>query len=280
MENNPFITLCLRIQFFTRCGKSFFNVVDLFMLSLTCKSLNELFPKNILENKKSDLNGKYKLNGSEAARFGYFKLVDYIYKNGMLNYFKSESIDLTFVPYSNEDEEQQLLMIREHYDKKHFYLSKYCIKNGNLKLLKWLKENEYLCNKNLYHYAAEFGNIDILKWLKEINYPKRDDVCTVAARCGHLEALQWIIENGEKLPDDICDFIGNSGNIELLKWAIGKNCSLSTWICAYAARNGHLEFIKYARKNNCPWDIYTSNNALLSGNHEILKWLKENGCPY
>ena len=53
--------------------------------------------------------------------------------------------------------------------------------------------------------AAKEGNMDILKWLKENGYNWEPGTCAAAAREGHLEALKWLRENG-------CEWDRNSMN--------------------------------------------------------------------
>jgi len=45
---------------------------------------------------------------------------------------------------------------------------------------------------SLCKWAALQGQLEILKWLRENDFPWDEKTCTRAVRGGHLEVLQWL----------------------------------------------------------------------------------------
>ena len=127
---------------------------------------------------------------------------------------------------------------------------------GQLKVLKWLRENSCPWNESTCAAAcaaaAMGGHLGVLKWLRENNLPWSAATCAAAARCGQLHMLQWLRANG---------------------------CPWELNTCKYAAEGGHLQVLQWARTNGCPWDKTTSESARDGGHPAVLKWLRENGCP-
>ena len=71
---------------------------------------------------------------------------------------------------------------------------------GQLKVLKWLRENSCPWNESTCAAAcaaaAMGGHLGVLKWLRENNLPWSAATCAAAARCGQLHMLQWLRANG------------------------------------------------------------------------------------
>ena len=45
-------------------------------------------------------------------------------------------------------------------------------------------------------WAAGEGQLEILKWLRENDFPWDEETCAAAALNGHLEVMQWMRANG------------------------------------------------------------------------------------
>src|SRR5947208_4294656 len=53
--------------------------------------------------------------------------------------------------------------------------------NGNLDIIKWLKQNGYIWNEETYAYAASGNQLEIIKWAKLNGCPWDENTCKVAA---------------------------------------------------------------------------------------------------
>ena len=67
--------------------------------------------------------------------------------------------------------------------------------------------------------AAGEGQLEILKWLREYDFPWDAGTCTNAALRGHLEVLQWARANGCPWDHRTCANAAEGGHFELLSWA-------------------------------------------------------------
>ena len=102
------------------------------------------------------------------------------------------------------------------------------------------------------HIAAQRGNIRLLKYLRENGCHWNEYTCSHAARNGHLEVLKWARQNGCPWSEYTCFQAAENGHLEVLKWARENGCPWNEYTCFGAAENGHLEVLKWARKNGCP----------------------------
>jgi len=128
--------------------------------------------------------------------------------------------------------------------------------------------------------AAADGNLDLLKQLRESGYSWDEWTCALAAQKGHIEILQWARTNGCPWNKWTCVKAAWTGHLEILQWARKNGCPWDKWTCAYAAHHGHLEILQWARTNGCPWDEDTCSNAAWAGRLDILHWAIANGCDH
>jgi hypothetical protein len=68
--------------------------------------------------------------------------------------------------------------------------------------------------------AAEQGNLEVLKWLRENASDCDEEACAFAAGRGHLEVLKWLRSNGCKWDWHVCSFASETGQLKVLKWAL------------------------------------------------------------
>ena len=66
---------------------------------------------------------------------------------------------------------------------------------GQLEILKWLRENDFPWNKCTCRYAVNGWHLEVLQWARESGCPWDEKTCAHAALGGHLEVLQWAHEN-------------------------------------------------------------------------------------
>jgi hypothetical protein len=106
----------------------------------------------------------------------------------------------------------------------HYNCCKDAAINGNLKALKWLKEQGCPWNENTFGVAVKNGNIDTLVWLKENGCPWNSWTFVSAAEHGDLKVLEWLKENG--CPWDRYTFViaALCRNLEILNWLKEQGC--------------------------------------------------------
>jgi len=127
--------------------------------------------------------------------------------------------------------------------------------------------------------AATEGQLEVLKWLRENDFPWSERTCNVAAQGGHLEVLQWAHANGCPWDEDTCSGAAEGGHLEVLQWAHANGCPWDWETCRMAALRDHLEILQWARANDCPWDATTCSGAAEGGHLKVLQWAHANGCP-
>lgn len=108
------------------------------------------------------------------------------------------------------------------------YLCALIAKNNHLKYIEiWLNTHGYRNDECVCAIAAYQGDLELLKWLRERDCPWDSKTCESAVRGGHLEILQWIRENG--CPWDYVTYMiaRKNGNREILKWLHENHCPTS-----------------------------------------------------
>ncbi|KAJ3250112.1 hypothetical protein HK103_004034 [Boothiomyces macroporosus] len=81
-----------------------------------------------------------------------------------------------------------------------FFTFTQAAKNGNLKNMKWLKENNCPLYIGTFREAANNGDLETMKWLKENNCPWDGWTFSVAEENGDLETMKWLKENLTYIP--------------------------------------------------------------------------------
>eukprot|EP00953_Heterococcus_sp_UTEX-ZZ885_P003743 2536-Heterococcus_DN1.PRE.4 len=139
-------------------------------------------------------------------------------------------------------------------------------------------------------YAAQNGNVNMLKCLRQNGCVFTRATCTLAASAGRLPALQYIlqceeIEGGHELSKWVSYFgikyAAGSGNIELVQWIQQKLRGRMFDDAMYAAAcRGQTAMCQYLHSQQCPWEEEASIAAAHVGHVETLVWLQEHGRPY
>jgi sulfur relay (sulfurtransferase) DsrC/TusE family protein len=152
--------------------------------------------------------------------------------------------------------------------------------DGDLEMLKWIKDNidlsikDILFNDNqFFGLAFQRGHLHIIQWIKD-NFPRFNinDIRSfdnysfrIACRYGHLEMIQWIKDNYPEF------------NINDVR-------SYNNYAFRLACRYGHLEIIKWIKDNYPEFninDVKSCNNYAFihsseNGHLEIVQWIKDN----
>jgi len=131
----------------------------------------------------------------------------------------------------------------------------YAIRYGNLDILIWMYENDYLIDTDSCARAAEFGQLHILKWLRTKDFDWDINAYRYAARAGHLEILRYMRSvDGDR-------YIRNES------------------ISHYAAERSQLEVLKWLHENGYRWNAQTMKEAVWDDHLDVVKYLHENRCP-
>jgi len=145
--------------------------------------------------------------------------------------------------------------------------------------LDWV-ERGGVYNEHTREAAAKGGQLRILKWLHEQDCPLDTSTCWGAANGGHLEVLKWLREKGYPWDCRTCMEAAKGGHLEVLQWLRKEGCPWDEKTCLGAAEGRHLDMLQWLRKEGCPWDWSTSYSAAQNKHLEVLRWAIENGCAY
>jgi hypothetical protein len=151
---------------------------------------------------------------------------------------------------------------------------------GNLRLLKYARNNNYSWESEIFIEAAWNGHLDCLKYAYEHGCEWHESTCEFAVLNGHIDCLKYARENGCPWGALTCTIAAENGQLECLKYLYGTDCPKDTLSCNDAAKNGHLECLKFLHEIGCKWDESTCADAASGGHLECLKYLHENGCPW
>ncbi|KAL6041322.1 Ankyrin repeat-containing domain [Balamuthia mandrillaris] len=158
---------------------------------------------------------------------------------------------------------------------------------GEATLLRWALENGCPSRTFLYEAAAKQGQLQIMKWLKEehgcpYKWARTSQVCSHAARSGNLEMLQWAMDNGFYWEASTFDEAAAEGHLSLLQWVRARGHLWSLWAYGRAAQNGHVDVLKYMLEElpgvltHLPADSALKPQfwAAKAGNMEVLRFLR------
>lgn len=189
---------------------------------------------------------------------------------------------------------------------------------GHLGVLKWLRSEGYMINREVSQRAAEGGHWGVLVWLRdtagvpfwhqvwvaaaegghvdlvkelvkeenavETNPDWKCLLARSAARGGHIEMVKWVLENGYDVDSYARVAVAQRGDLDIVKllWAHERNgYGWSEYIGGGASAGGHLHVLQWLRDNGVPWALPSVFEKAAEGGHiEVIQWAKENGCPW
>tara|TARA_B110000503_G_C7168829_1_gene423282 strand:- start:4505 stop:5293 length:789 start_codon:yes stop_codon:yes gene_type:complete len=156
----------------------------------------------------------------------------------------------------------------------------YDLKDAGLETFDVFLAMNYKGEKDLCGSAAKEGQLEVLKWLRENGCPRNERTFANATLYGHLKVLKWARANGCPWHRETCNAAAGRGHLEVLKWLRENGCPWDEVTCSGAAMGGHLEVLQWLRANECPWDEGTCRWAAKCGKLEVLQWARANGCPW
>eukprot|EP01036_Dinobryon_divergens_P035665 gene35665-46261_t len=149
-------------------------------------------------------------------------------------------------------------------------------RNGNLEMLRWLKERECPKDLNTFLEAARGCHVEVLDWLQNMYgwpdaiWPDAFSTCDVIASTGRLDILQWALDHGCPWDARCACTCAREGHMEMFRWIMDLNQEFfpidMDSLCSYAAFGGHLQLLQLAREDIWEGDLANYN-----------KWMS--GCP-
>jgi hypothetical protein len=143
-------------------------------------------------------------------------------------------------------------------------------------IIKWKAKiaSAPLCDATTYLLAAENGNLELMKYLKENGCEwNRASTCSAAAKGGNLNVLKWLRDQGCSWDGETCNSAASTGNFEILKWAIANHCALGKEVIQIAAREGYFEIMFWLLEHGSVLTWAAFCEVLKRGNIEIAKKL-------
>lgn len=163
-------------------------------------------------------------------------------------------------------------------------------KGNQSKVIKWAMDKGMTSSKyyDLCMIAAYNGNLELLKWLREKNEPWDVLTCTHAILSEHIDVAKWALDNG--CPQTTMSFRHNRsmidikpyqysvmcaaayiGNIDLLQYLMNRGHGFTKWTVQCAIRNKHLNAFEWMVEQGCPAYDYSCQVAAKTGDLDLLK---------
>jgi len=146
-------------------------------------------------------------------------------------------------------------------------------KTANLRLIKKmlrLNRNPLGCNNCEYVFmgAAKTGNIKMLKWMRDNNYSDDRTATYYAAKGNQLETIKWLIDHDFGASFLAVGCAASKGYMDVANFLIDKGYNISV---QQAVDKGQLEIVKYLHSidPNAIYDIYKCDDI------DVLKFLYE-----
>jgi hypothetical protein len=153
------------------------------------------------------------------------------------------------------------------------------LKNGNLKLIKWIYNHTQDFYDHLIRNAVGYGYLDIIKFIYSIEMEGNTEyLINMATQANHLEIVKWLHENMDLgCTTEAIDYASVHGNLDIIKYihynVSGGDCT--TKAMNFAALNGNLEVVEwlwYNKRDNC--NIWRAIE-LAQEYPEIIKFLRQ-----
>ncbi|KAL5239972.1 hypothetical protein ACI65C_007382 [Semiaphis heraclei] len=152
--------------------------------------------------------------------------------------------------------------------------------------------------------AVTIGNLRMLKYLHQNQCPWSSETCTFAALSGQLECLKYARDHGCSWNVRTCTAAVRMDKFECLKYAVENGCPMTTTDPTYeAAMLGRLDMLKYLHEHGCPWsesmcidvatgiaeyvkllqDLQLTHRYRIYKHKQLLECLVyawKNGCPW
>jgi len=154
----------------------------------------------------------------------------------------------------------------------------YAVENGDIGIMKLLKEYGCPFNELSCAYAAKEGRFEILQWLQDNGCPYDYRCCLYAAIVGDQPTLKLLIEKGYPIDQSLCEAVAKNGMFEILQILRARTSveDFDVLRCVCCAENSLLSIIDDFKTDWIP--NYQKNTKILTqgvGCVKILEWLGE-----
>ena len=217
----------------------------------------------------------------EAARGGHLEVLKWVKENGC-SWDREERCSRMYDAAAYGGHVEVLKWLRETYPGN--LLGETfadAARGGHIETLEWLRENGCTCNSRACYYAAMMGNMRVLNWLKEHEYVGvPGETINYAAAGGKVAVLQWMKDLGYDCWTSATFLVAVlEGQVEVLEWLRENGCPVSKDPYWEAADMGHLNVLKWLKANEVPCD-HSRDICARVANAEGRLWVRENVyCP-
>lgn len=195
----------------------------------------------------------------------------------------NNDVELIKKLYNISKNEKQNSEILDRFDK--LFLMIECIKNNNLKILKYFIDIGVTLYPELIDYSAKYGNVKILKYLISINASYTTNASNWVFEHNpnnkiEILNLLWIYHNNknpnkEFYTDQCIDYIIYNFDINVLKFIKKINLSVPVFLMEHIVNKYNLETIKYVHNLGDPQYGYILENSL-KNSFAVVKFLVDN----
>ena len=164
---------------------------------------------------------------------------------------------------------------------------KLAVQNGEINLLKLLKEYDFFINRNATIIAVKYNRLECLIWLHKNGFSLENILTYEAAYENNFECLKYLVENGCQI-NPACSIAPIcKDSLECLIY-VDENTDLfnsqqdqyfEPMFVNYCAIDGSLKCLKYFHEKGFKWDEKATLSAAKKGNFECLEYLVNNKCP-
>jgi hypothetical protein len=165
----------------------------------------------------------YRSLGSEAAKKGYFHIVEWLVKTQKV------------------DNQTIIVMAADSAEKGYVDIVQWLIYKGEINSFNYIAEK-----------AARGGHFDILQWIINAYHPTNfDDMAEGASSNGYFYIVRWLVDTkGAKNFNLMARYAANSGYLNIVLWVLDKGANNYQEIIQYADLGNHPEISKHIK------DIY------------------------
>ena len=139
------------------------------------------------------------------------------------------------------------------------------------------------------NYVVKNGNLDVVKIMREKGFPWTDDTCVETAFVGAVDILEYAHTHGagglHKVCAELMGFWGHFGVYTATQVACFQyahqhsHCALDVDFAVQAARDGELELLTYLYQQGCTGGAKAPEKAAKYNRVECLEYLLLQGCP-
>jgi hypothetical protein len=125
--------------------------------------------------------------------------------------------------------------------------------------------------------AVRSGQIKNVKWLRDNGHSWDADTCVAAASIGRLDILMWCRKEGCPWDYRVCSRAAENRHRDILRWAIARGCDCITEVTSFAIGENDMNQLEWLKRARVPFSVSSYDIARNSRAHGSLEWLNNNG---